>query len=89
MSTPVIRLEGLRKRFGESAAVEDVSLSVEAGEILVILGASGRDNLAGTDAGRAYVVFGRTATSALDLSAVVAGQGGFAVDGPGASGWTR
>ena len=41
MSAPVIRLEGLRKRFGESAAVEDVSLSVEAGEILVILGASG------------------------------------------------
>ncbi|PUE22649.1 hypothetical protein B9Z39_16940, partial [Limnohabitans sp. JirII-29] len=36
---------------------------------------------AGTDAGRSYVVFGKTGTAAVDLSAVVAGTGGFVING--------
>ena len=36
----------------------------------------------GTDgAGRSYVVFGRTVTAAIDLSAVTAGEGGFVING--------
>jgi spermidine/putrescine ABC transporter ATP-binding subunit len=38
---PLIRLEGLRKCFGEAAAVDDVSLDIEAGELFALLGASG------------------------------------------------
>jgi len=33
------------------------------------------------DAGRTYVVFGKRNTAAVDLTAVVAGQGGFAING--------
>jgi ABC-type Fe3+/spermidine/putrescine transport system ATPase subunit len=39
-STPV-RIDGLVKRFGTVAAVDDVSLSVEAGAFFTLLGASG------------------------------------------------
>ena len=38
---PLIRLEGLTKRFGETVAVEDVSLDIEAGDLFGLLGASG------------------------------------------------
>ncbi|MFM7272633.1 MAG: ABC transporter ATP-binding protein, partial [Gammaproteobacteria bacterium] len=41
MSAPVIRIEALAKRFGATSAVEDITLEVQAGEVLVILGASG------------------------------------------------
>jgi putrescine transport system ATP-binding protein len=41
MSTPVICLEALVKRFGATSAVDDITLEVQAGEVLVILGASG------------------------------------------------
>jgi hypothetical protein len=34
-----------------------------------------------TSAGRSYVVFGQTGTTAIDLSAVAAGTGGFAING--------
>src|ERR1700748_2598388 len=36
---PLIRLEGLTKRFGETVAVEDVSLDIEAGDLFGLLGA--------------------------------------------------
>jgi hypothetical protein len=39
------------------------------------------DTSAGNDAGRSYVVWGRTATTAIDLSNVVTGTGGFAING--------
>jgi ABC-type Fe3+/spermidine/putrescine transport system ATPase subunit len=39
--SPFLRVEGLTKRFGDIAAVEDVSLSLERGEILALLGPSG------------------------------------------------
>lgn len=37
----VLRLEGLTKHFGGMAAVEDVSFSVEAGEIFGLIGPNG------------------------------------------------
>jgi putative spermidine/putrescine transport system ATP-binding protein len=41
MSEPYLRIEGLTKRFGTAAAVQDVTLSVHQGEMLVLLGPSG------------------------------------------------
>src|SRR5688572_18965767 len=38
---PVIEVEGLRKRYGEAVAVDDVSFTVEAGGIVAILGPNG------------------------------------------------
>ncbi|HEX6645256.1 MAG TPA: ABC transporter ATP-binding protein [Gemmatimonadales bacterium] len=38
---PYLRLEGLTRRFGAVTAVDDVSLSLAAGEILALLGPSG------------------------------------------------
>ena len=38
---PVIRVEGLRKSFGDVRAVDGVDLQVERGEILVLLGQNG------------------------------------------------
>lgn len=38
---PVIEVEGLRKTYGDTVAVEDVSLSVEEGEIFGVLGPNG------------------------------------------------
>lgn len=46
----------------------------------LIVGA--RDNDAGgTNAGRAYVVFGKTDTTAVNLADIVAGKGGFVING--------
>ncbi len=36
-----LRLEQLTKRFGSAAAVEDLTLSIDSGEILALLGPSG------------------------------------------------
>ncbi|WP_428965752.1 ABC transporter ATP-binding protein [Micromonospora fluostatini] len=41
MSQPAIHAENLHKRYGEVVAVDDVSLRVEPGEVLGILGANG------------------------------------------------
>ena len=42
MSAPTaLRIEGVRRRFGDVAALDDVSLEVQAGEIMAILGPSG------------------------------------------------
>jgi putrescine transport system ATP-binding protein len=38
---PLIRLEGLTKRFGDIVAADDVTLDIEAGELFGLLGASG------------------------------------------------
>ncbi len=47
----------------------------------LIVGAYRNDSAAGTDAGRSYVVFGKTGTTAVNLSSVVAGNGGFVING--------
>jgi len=57
----------------------------------LIVGARESDPAAGTNAGRSYVVFGKTATAAVNLSAVAAGTGGFVINGQCAddsSGWS-
>ena len=41
MSDPLVRLEGLTKRFGTVAAVDDVDLDVVGGELFALLGGSG------------------------------------------------
>jgi ABC-type multidrug transport system ATPase subunit len=38
---PAIRIVGLRKRFGDHLALDNVSFEVAAGEVVAILGASG------------------------------------------------
>jgi hypothetical protein len=47
----------------------------------LILGAPGSESSAGAAAGRSYVLFGKTGTTAVQLSAVAAGSGGFVIDG--------
>nr|WP_285292760.1 FG-GAP-like repeat-containing protein [Aureimonas altamirensis] len=44
----------------------------------IVVGAPYND-AAGSDAGRAYLVYGRTGSSTLNLSAIAAGNGGFAI----------
>jgi hypothetical protein len=47
----------------------------------LIVGAFWSDPAAGSDAGRSYVVFGKTGGSAVDLSAIATGSGGFVING--------
>lgn len=49
----------------------------------ILVGASGSD-AGGIDAGAAYVVWGRTATSVVQLTSVAAGTGGFRITGEAA-----
>lgn len=41
MSEPLLECRGLRKRYGETVALDGVSLSVRRGEVVVIIGPSG------------------------------------------------
>jgi|688.fasta_scaffold23724_2 hypothetical protein len=50
----------------------------------LIVGAPDSDPAAGFDAGRSYVVFGKTNTTAINLSAIAAGSGGFVINGQAA-----
>jgi hypothetical protein len=49
----------------------------------LIVGAINADPVTGTDAGRSYVVFGQTSGTAVELSTVAAGVGGFVINGQG------
>jgi hypothetical protein len=51
----------------------------------LIVGAKFSDPASGTDAGRSYVVFGKTDTTAVELSSIAAGTGGFVINGQGAN----
>jgi hypothetical protein len=51
----------------------------------LIIGAYQSDPIAGLGAGRSYVVFGKTGTTAIELSDVAAGTGGFVINGEAAS----
>ena len=39
--TPLVRFEGVSKRFGDQAAVDGVSLDIRTGEFFALLGPSG------------------------------------------------
>jgi ABC-type polar amino acid transport system ATPase subunit len=41
VSTPVVRLEGVRKSFGDNVVLDAIDLTVDAGEVLVVIGPSG------------------------------------------------
>jgi len=47
----------------------------------LIVGARGSNPAAGSAAGRSYVVFGKTGSAAIDLSAIASGSGGFVING--------
>jgi hypothetical protein len=51
----------------------------------LIVGAYLGDPAAGLDAGRSYVVFGKTDGATVDVNAVAAGTGGFVINGQAAS----
>jgi large repetitive protein len=51
----------------------------------LVVGALNSDPTTGTNAGRSYVVFGQTGTTAINLSAVAAGTGGYVINGQCAS----
>jgi hypothetical protein len=56
------------------------------GDGLADLLVGAKDNDAnGTNSGRAYVVFGKTDTAAVNLSDIVAGKGGFVIQGTGST----
>ena len=40
-TTPVVRLEGVRKSFGDNVVLDGIDLTVPAGEALVVIGPSG------------------------------------------------
>ena len=54
----------------------------------VVVGANRSDPAAGSDAGCSYVVFGKTGGSAVDLSTIVAGSGGFVINGQYGGDWS-
>ena len=54
----------------------------------LIVGAYYSDPSSGTDAGRSYVVFGKSTGTSIDLSAVSGGTGGFVIDGQAASNYS-
>jgi hypothetical protein len=75
----VINGQGAYDQAGRSvAAAGDVNGD---GLADLLVGAFGSDPAAGSAAGRSYVVFGKTSTAAIDLSAVAAGSGGFVING--------
>jgi len=76
---------------GQSAADLSGTSVAGAGDINgdgladLIIGAPGGDPLAGANAGRSYVIFGRSGTTAINLSAIATGSGGFVIDGQSAA----
>jgi predicted RNA-binding protein with TRAM domain len=54
----------------------------------LLIGAYQADPSSGSNAGRSYVVFGKTSTTAIELSSIVAGNGGFVINGQNASDWS-
>ena len=47
----------------------------------LIIGTHASDSPGGTQSGQSYVVFGKTNSTAIDLSAIAAGVGGFVING--------
>ncbi|MEF8756301.1 MAG: FG-GAP-like repeat-containing protein [Accumulibacter sp.] len=54
----------------------------------LVVGVPYGDSPAGAAAGRSYLIFGKTGSGVVDLSAVAAGAGGFAINGQCAGDWS-
>ncbi|VVM26228.1 Flagellar hook-length control protein FliK [uncultured Gammaproteobacteria bacterium] len=54
----------------------------------LIVGAYGANLSDKIDAGKSYVIFGKQDNTAINLSAIVAGTGGFVINGESARGWS-
>ena len=64
---PMVRLSGLGKRFGETVAVDDVSLDIYPGELFSILGGSGSGK---TTLLRMLAGFERPTTGSIEIDGV-------------------
>jgi putrescine transport system ATP-binding protein len=71
-ATPQIRIEGLTKTYGAATAVDDVTLSIYAGEMFALVGASGcgKTTLLRMLAGFEQPTSGRIAIDGVDMSTV-------------------
>jgi hypothetical protein len=54
----------------------------------LIVGAYQADLSGKSDAGKSYIVFGKQDTDVINLSAIVAGTGGFVINGESAGDWS-
>ncbi len=70
--TPMVEVESLAAPFGESAGLSDISFSVEAGELLVLLGPSGagKTTLLRTVAGFVSATSGHVRVAERDVTAL-------------------
>ena len=50
----------------------------------LVIGSPGADPMAGAEAGRSYVIFGKSSTTPIQLCDIAAGNGGFVIDGQSA-----
>ncbi|MBA5248098.1 MAG: hypothetical protein FE834_00985, partial [Gammaproteobacteria bacterium] len=54
----------------------------------LIIGAFYANPTGGTDAGKSYVIFGKVNTTAINLSTIVSGTGGFVINGEATNDWS-
>lgn len=71
MKSPLLRIENLKKSYGDLNAVDDVSLSVEAGEIFALLGpnGAGKTTLISCVCGMVQAFGGRVRVAGFDVGA--------------------
>ena len=74
MTVPLLRTEGLGRRFGGLSAVEDVSIAVEPGEVRAVIGpnGAGKTTLVGMICGRLRPSAGRVRFEGRDVTAMPA-----------------